>query len=148
MIQVISDKEDARIKVEANEDSAVIQIFSPKGIGRAGFEIISRDLPKKILMRFHLRGLENLRFEYGEIVVTAALSSAGDNAVRQTINSAGGEPVVTPTLASSSPYWMKMRVVSRDKIPLREGYIEVEAPEHFIKGGYRHASIHWIDFYR
>jgi hypothetical protein len=45
-----------------------------------------------------------------------------------------------------------MRVVSSDgrnnKIPLQHGYIEVEVPEHFLKGSHRQATIHWIDFYR
>jgi len=39
-----------------------------------------------------------------------------------------------------------MRVASRGKIPLRDGYIEVEAPEDFLQSGARKAAIHWTDF--
>ena len=145
MIKVISHKDDSRFHVRVDGDKAIIEIFSESGIGDAAFEFIDQPMPKQLAMRFHLRGLEELRFAYGETVVTVALSSTGDNDIRQSINRAGGESVATQ---AASPYWMKLRLASRDKIPLREGYIEVEAPEDFFASGARKISIQWIDFYR
>jgi len=148
MIKVISHKDDSRFHVRVDGDKAIIEIFSESGIGDAAFEFIDQPMPKQLAMRFHLRGLEELRFAYGETVVTVALSSTGDNDIRQSMNRAGGEPATTQALTETSPYWMKLRVASRDKIPLREGYIEVEAPKDFLQSGARQASIRWTDFYR
>jgi len=151
MIRVISHKEDTQIKVDVEEGSALIEIFSPKGIGQAEFEIVSQELPKKLVMRFHLRGLEELRFAYDATVVTTALASTGENDIRQSIQG-GSDAIAAQTIMPNSPYWMKMRVVasdnSRSQIPLQNGYIEVEAPKDFLKGGNRKASIQWVDFFR
>jgi len=146
MIKVISHKDDARLQTRVNDDDVIIEIFSESGIGQAAFELVSEQMPKRIVMRFHLRGLEELRFVYGETVVLASIASTGEQGIRQSMNQAGERPM--ETLTSSSSFWMKMRVASRDPIPLREGYIEVEAPEDFLQSGARKASIHWIDFFR
>jgi len=146
MLKVVSHKDDARLEVRGNDTNAVIEIFSASGIGQAEFELVSPEMPKRIIMRFHLRGLEELRFAYGETVVLASIASMGDNGVRQSMSRAGEKPL--QTLTANSPFWMKMRLVARDKIPLHEGYIEVEAPEDFLKSGARKASIQWIDFFR
>ncbi len=152
MLKVNTAKPEARIKVEADNEIAVIEIFSESGIGSATIEMASEALPKKIIMRFHLRGLEELRFSYDETAITASLSSTNAPQIRQSFSRTGEMPIKETTIAADSPYWMKMRAVSsdgaHDKIPLQNGYIEVEAPEHFLKGRHRQATIHWIDFYR
>jgi hypothetical protein len=152
MIKVNTAKPDARFKVEVNNGNAVIEIFSESGIGSAVIEVTSEVSPKKIIMRFHLRGLEALRFSYDENVVTASLSSTSVPQIRQSFSRAGERPIKETAIAADSPYWMKMRVVSsdgaHDKIPLQNGYIEVEAPEDFLKNWHRQAAIQWIDFYR
>jgi len=146
MIKVISHKDDARLQTRVNDDDVIIEIFSENGIGRADFEFVSAQMPKRILMQFHLRGLEELRFAYGETVVSASIASTGEQGIRQSMSRAGERLV--EALTANSPFWMKMRVASRDQIPLREGYIEVEAPEDFFASGVRQATIQWIDFYR
>ncbi len=146
MVKVISHKNDAQLVVRRDGDLAIIEIFSESGIGEAAFEVIPDSLPQKILLHFHLRGLEELRFGYGEIVITASIASTGERGIRQSMHRAGEEPV--HALTPSSPFWMKIRVASRNPISLNERFIAVEAPEDFLAGGARHATIHWIDFYR
>jgi hypothetical protein len=152
MVKVNAAKPDTRSRVKVDNDNALIEIFSESGIGSATIEVTSEALPKNIIMRFHLRGLEALRFSYDETVITASLSSTNTPQIRQSLSGVGETPIKETAIAADSPYWMKMRVVSsdgaHDKIPLQNGYIEVEAPEHFLKGGYRQAMIQWIDFYR
>jgi len=148
MIKVISQKDDAQIQIAVDHERALIQIFSAGGIGHAGFEITSRELPQHIALRLHLRGLEELRFAYDETVVTVSLSSTGEQDVQQSVSRVGEGPVKAQTVTANSEYWMKLRVVSKSKIPLQDGYIEVEAPKAFLQSGMRQASIHWIDFYR
>lgn len=147
MVKIVSHQNDARLQIRLQQNAAIIDIFSESGIGEAAFEFIPDSLPPKILLRFHLRGLEELRFAYGETVISAAISSTGEHAIQQSLSRAGERQM--ETLTASSPFWMKLRVVSREqKIPLRDGYVEVEAPADFLRSGARNATIHWIDFYR
>lgn len=152
MLKVYTTKPEARTQVETDKDTAIVEIFSESGIGSATIEVTSKAVPKKILMRFHLRGLEELRFQYDEIAITASLSRTNARQTIQSFNRAGERPIKETAIAADSPYWLRMRVLSSNgapaRIPLQHGYIEAEAPEHFLKGGYRQAAIHWIDFYR
>ncbi len=152
MLKVNATKPGARIKIAADNEKALIEIFSPSGIGSANLAMTSATLPKKIVLRFHLRGLEELRFSYDETIITTSLASTNAPQIRQSLSRIGEKPATETALAPDSPYWMKLRLVSSDSarnaIPLQNGYIEIEAPEHFLKGGYRQATLQWIDFYR
>lgn len=152
MVKVNTAKPDARFKVEVKNENALIEIFSKSGIGSATIELTSDAVPKKMTLRFHLRGLEELRFGYDETAITVSLSSTDARQIRQSFSRAGERPVKETAIAADSPYWMKLRVVvhggARGTLPLQNGYIEAEAPEDFLKGGYRRATIQWIDFYR
>lgn len=149
MLKTISIKQDAQIIIDRDDDIAHIQVLSQSGIGHADLEITSEKLPNRLILQFHLQGLEELRFVYNETVVTGSISSTGSNSVHQSVHTSGGKPEI---ITSNSSYWMPMRLVSQDttqiKIPLQDGYIEVEAPDDFLKGGHRKFSIRWIDFFR
>ena len=137
-------KDDARLAVTVEDGRAVIEVFSASGIGGAELEIDSAVLPRQILLRFHLRGLEELRFAYDDAVITASLSSAAGRQVHQSFSSAAAP---AEAIASGDARWMKIRLVP-PALPLQQGYIEVEAPQSFLSGGHRRMTIHWIDFYR
>jgi hypothetical protein len=141
------DRPDTRVIVGGDRRQAVVEIFSPGGIGGAEVEITSAALPQTIALRLHLRGLEDLRFTYSGITITTSLSSAGGPA-RQTYQSGGQEQAI----AEGSPYWMSVRLVSNGgspaAIPLQDGYIEVEVPRDFLARGQTKFAIKWIDFYR
>jgi hypothetical protein len=143
-----ADRPDTRVAMGADAQRAVVEVFSPSGVGRAAVEITSVALPQTIMLRLHLRGLEELRFTYGETTVIASLSSAGDNTTHQTVLGAGQEQAI----AAGSPYWMNIRLVpgrgSPATIPLQDGYIEVEAPKDFLARGQTKFAIQWVDFYR
>ena len=146
MLKIVAQKNDAQLQVHGSDENVAVDIFSASGIGQAEFEWLSPEMPKQLVMQFHLRGLEELRFEYGEIVITASIASTGERGIRQSMQRAGEVPV--HALTPSSPFWMKIRVASRNPISLNERFITVEAPEDFLTGGARHVTIHWIDFYR
>ena len=143
-----ADRPDARVTASADAQRALVEVFSPSGIGGAAVEITSAALPRAITLRLHLRGLEELRFSYGDITITASVSSAGDNAVHQAYRGTGQEQAI----AEGSPYWMNIRLVSGSgspaTIPLQDGYIEVEAPKDFFVSRQAKFAIQWIDFYR
>src|SRR5262245_1557840 len=121
-----ADRPDARVTVSADAQQALVEVFSPSGIGGATVEITSAAAPRTIKLRLHLRGLEELRFIYADKTVSASISSTGDNTTHQTYRGTGQEQ----TIAEGSPYWMNVRLVpgggSPATIPLQDGYIEVE----------------------
>ena len=146
-LTVVPEKPGTRIDVSSAGGQAIVDIWSPEGIGGAQIELTSPGMPSQIVLRLHLRGLEELRLTYGNTAITASLSSTGDQAIHQQRSGAQEE-----ALTETSPYWMPIRLVPAEgapaAIPLEAGYIEVEAPHDLIAGGQRSFSIHWIDFYR
>ena len=151
-LNIAAERQDTRVDADADAEQAIVQVFSPSGIGGANIEVTSAALPRKIVLRFHLRGLEELRFAYGDTVVTAGISSAGDKAIRQSYQGGRQSSAQDQSIAEASPYWMPIRIAPSGGAsatpPPQEGYIEVEAPADFIARGQRKFSIHWIDFYR
>jgi hypothetical protein len=90
-LKASADRPDARVTASADARQAVVEVFSPSGIGGASVEITSAALPQAIVLRLHLRGLDELRFTYGDTTIAASLSSAGDNAAQQTYRGAQPE---------------------------------------------------------
>jgi hypothetical protein len=138
--------------VEADDQRALVQVWSQSGIGSAHLEATSASLPRRIVIRFHLQGLEQLLLTYDGNVVTGSVASTAGNGIRQSRRTTGDTSAQEQLLSPDSPYWMKMSLISMDAvpaaIPLQEGYIEVEMPDHLLSGGYHKFSIRWIDFYR
>ena len=72
------DRDDAQLTADVSGDVATIQIFSQGGIGSAEVEIVSTTLPKQILLQFHLRSLERLRFSYNKTMIEVSLPQGED----------------------------------------------------------------------
>jgi len=135
---VIPDQTNNQLRLTTVDQATVLDILSERGIGRANVQWIGGDYPARILLRFHLRGLEELRFTYATTTITLSIPSTGaENVQQQVATSAPGEnqPVI-PT----SPYWMKT-VVTAD-------WIEVEPPPAFLQGRHAGFTVQWIDFFR
>jgi hypothetical protein len=147
-MSAVPQRDDTRVTIANIGATTTIDVYSESGIGSAEVSITSAALPEKIVMRLHLRGLEEFNFGYDSTRVTASLSSMGDGTVRESVTTTGDANDAQP-IDASSPYWMDVQVVAADKtIPLKDGYIEVTAPKHFIDGGYRAFKIDWVDFFR
>lgn len=123
----------------------VLDIRSETGIGRAEVEQTAGAAPHSLTLRFHLKGLEDLRLTYAGVQVAVHVSSLKDGGVREEMGPPGGE---AQPIGPDSPYWMPVRLPDGQRIPLTEGYIEVAAPRAFLDGDARDFSLRWIDFYR
>ena len=99
--------------------------------------------PQRVMLRFHLAGLEELRFHYGETTLLVAVPNSVEAQVRESVLEADGSE---RQLAPDSPQWMEVHV-ERSGASVVE-YVEVAAPDDFRKGGYRDFDLRWIDFYR
>jgi len=147
-LKAVPKKGDPQIVFSITSGTAIIDIVSPPGIGGAAIEKTGGQWPPKVLMRFHLKGLEDLKFMYGDKTVAVSVSSTGDSTVRESAIIGDSE---TP-IKNDSPYWMAVNILSKDgspgKIPLEDSTIEVTAPADFLRSDNAQFSIEWIDFYR
>lgn len=151
--EVVPKKETDQIEVDFENRVAVFDIFSPGGIGGAEIKLASGTLPEKILLRLHLKGLEEFRLTAGDKTLQAEVSSHGDNAVRESVSAKSKNSDEWRMIEPGSPYWMDVKIVDPEakpapKIPLKNGYFEVAVPQYFIKSKISAFSIRWIDFYR
>jgi hypothetical protein len=127
---------DPRITFSTANDSLLIDIISPSGIGSAAIEKTAGQWPPTIVMRLHVKGLENFKFRYADTTIEVSVSSHGDNAVHEVYEQPGKMGAVT----SGTPYWIA--------VTPGESYFDLEVPADFFKSGESQFTIEWIDFYR
>jgi hypothetical protein len=134
-----------------SDDRVQITIMSPSGIGRSEIAIDGSRLPKRVVLRLHVRGLENLHLTYGSTQVQGFVTSTAPYAIHQQIV-ASGSAASAHDLGPDSPFWMPLRLVASDAttptIPLANGWIEVELPPDFYAANARSFILDWVDFYR
>ena len=143
----ISNPKDI-VSVTSEEGTSLIDINSPGGIGSTHFELVSEKLTEKIIVRLHLKGLEEFRLSYDETLITASISSSSAfNTSSQKVLISGDE---YPTLPGH-PLWLEIKIVSDqtvEKIPLEEGYFEITFPKESNRKIGNSFVIQWVDFYR
>ena len=129
-------KGDPRITFSTTNDTLLIDIISPTGIGSAAIEKTSGQWPGQIVMRLHVKGLEKFEFKYGKSSIDLAVSSQSDQAVHEVLTQPGKMGTVSP----SDPHWIA--------VTPGQGYFDLQAPADFFKSGENKFTIEWIDFYR
>jgi predicted phage tail protein len=141
------DGDGNRVVPHEAESETVFDVTSETGIGSADVKQTAGGSPAVMLIRLHLKGLEEFAFEYGETVVTVSVSSHGDQMVSESMSTAGADEF---PIGAESPYSMPVRAVNGAGSGggSATGYFEVQAPQDYIQGGYRAFSMRWIDFYR
>jgi hypothetical protein len=141
------DGDGNRVVPHATESETLFDVRSESGIGSAVVEQTAGESPAKILIRLHLKGLEEFAFQYDETTVTVSISSHGDQMVSETIRTAGSDEM---PIGAESPYSMPVRVVEGpdSNSGSSPAYFEVQAPQDYIQGKHRAFSMRWIDFYR
>ena len=145
---VTADGEGNEMTASAQGDTSVFNVYSRSGIGSGTVEFISGTPPKNIVVRLHLKGLEEFRLVYKKTTMIASVSSgASHEEIQSVISPEGSEQPIT----SDSPFWMEIRKISDQSASLDAsdfGYFEIAMPKDFIREGYRSFSIRWIDFFR
>ena len=148
VFSVAAKNQDDQINIQKLDSVTVFDVQSPTGISSAKVELESGGMPENILVRLHLKGLEEFRLISSRAVIVASGSSSSSFSFNdQRVNSSGREYSITPV----DPLWMKIEIVSDQatkKIPLDKGYFEITVPQEFIRNIENSFEIHWIDFYR
>jgi hypothetical protein len=129
-------KEGDSVETAVTQNAVIFNITSQTGIGSAEAALVNGQMPETILFRLYLKGLEDFKFSYDDIVITTAVSSTGEQRVLRTVTEAG-EPI---SAVDSRDFYMPVRVEA--------DYFEIEAPANFYTSEYESFTISWIDFYR
>lgn len=145
--RITTKRDSDKAEVAVERDKAVISIRSPFGISQAIIERHENKWPTTVMLRLHLKGLENFKVTNGNVTVEAALSSQ-DGKVRIWKDSMEDQ-----SLDARHPYWMEIRMVGKDgkpakAIPLKDGYIEMQLPKALLDDNPKSITLNWIDFYR
>ena len=144
--RVTTKNADDKITVLDEESRTVIDIHSDFGIGSASLELVSGSMPTILLLRLHLKGLEEFQIISSQTTIAASFSSGQ---VFNIINQRVVSPDKERPLLMIDPLWMDIDIVSADRdIPLDEGYFEIAVPGEFLRNAGDFFEIKWIDFYR
>jgi hypothetical protein len=147
--KVTTRRADDGVEVRVEKDRVVFSVKSPFGISQAVIERQEATWPKAVVLRLHLKGLENFRASNGKVRVEAAVSSQdGKPKVRLWKDGREDAP-----LDEKSSFWTDIRIVGGDgkparELPLKGGYFEVALPRAFFEGNPKAIRLNWIDFYR
>lgn len=145
--KITTKRADDMVDVEVKDASMVFSIHSPFGISQTVIERTDGNWSDFVMLRLHLKGLENFKVITGKVTLEAAVSSQ-DGHVRLWRDGKEDSP-----LDSKSPYWMEIRMVGNDgkpttAIPLKDGYFEIPLPKALFEDNPKSITVNWIDFYR
>jgi len=139
--KITTKRDNDKIGVQIENGKVLVSIQSPFGISQATIERLDEEWLDTIVLKLHLKGLENFKVTNGTITLEAAVSS---HDIRIWKDGKEDSP-----LDSKSPYWMEIRMVGKaETIPLNDGYFEMELPTVFFEGNPKSFTVNWIDFYR
>ncbi len=128
--------QDNQLSLNIENETAVIDVQSPGGIGEADIEFLSGSYPAQIMLRLHIKKLEGFKLTYGRTTVSASSSGMSDTVTQGLIQPDGSERALTP----SSPLWMDIE-------PEQE-YLEIILPRALTREKPESFSFQWVDFYR
>ena len=144
---VTTKRDNDKVDVKVEKDQTVFSIHSPFGISQAVIERTEEKWPEGVVLRLHLKGLENFRASNGKEKLEASVSSQ-DGKVRLWKDGKEDSP-----LDSQNPLWMAIRMVGSDgkpakDIPLKDGFFEMQLPKVLFEDNPKSITVNWIDFYR
>jgi hypothetical protein len=145
--KITTNRDNDKVEVKVEKDKTIFSVHSPFGISQAVIERADENWSDTVMLRLHLKGLENMKISNDKVTIEAAVSSQ-DGQVR--LWKDGKEDSL---LDSKSPYWTEVRIVGKDgkpktKIPLEDGCFEIPLPKALFEGNPESITINWIDFYR
>lgn len=134
------------VEVTLSGRDLAVDVWSNRGIGAASFALEGGPPPSSILLRLHLRALEELRVTAGEEVTVISVASGPGHAVSQRHVLPNG---AEQELAPGDEGWLPLEIVAPTpdpSFPLQEGHFAITLPADLLAGaGFR---IQWVDFFR
>ncbi len=145
--KITTKRDNDRVDVKTDKDNVTFSVHSPFGISNAVIERADEKWPDAVVLRLHLKGLENFSVSNDKVKLEASISSQD---VKLRLWKDGKEDL---PLDTKNPYWMEIRMVGSDgkvakTIPLKDAYFEMQLPKAFFEGNPKAITLNWIDFYR
>lgn len=147
-VRVTTKRDDDRTAVAHSRDQVVVSIHSPFGISKATLERAGERWPETVLVRLHLKGLENFKLSSSKVKLAgSAFLDDGKPRLRLWKDGEEDRPI-----DKQSPYWVHLRIVHsegrpQNALPLDDGYFELRLPQALLDEQTT-ITIEWIDFYR
>ena len=124
---------DDRVALQSTELGIVVEITSPRGIGRGALAPVDEAWPAQVTLRLALADLEGFHLAAEGVRLHGFL---GGEATEIERNPDAGEDLPTDE---------ELQLVIRQ---VEEGVIEVEVPPALLEWGPDTMRIQWVDFYR
>ena len=141
---ITTKKPDDRVEVEAKEAATVFTVISRSGIGNATISRRNGGWHGRVVLRLRLAGLESLTVSSGRVKLAASvLSHSGHPRLLRRI-----EKDQEKSVDKDSPFWLEIKMVGGQTVPLKGGYFEMTLPAALFQDGPKSLKIEWIDFYR
>jgi hypothetical protein len=146
--KITTKRANDSVQVLQEKAKTVLVIKCPFGISNASIERTGAQWPTELLVRLHLKGLENFKAANGKGTLHAAASVQGGKlTLRQWKNGKENQP-----LDKTSAWWMENRTLDSGKpatkIPLKDGFFELAIPSAFFDDNPKAITLEWVDFYR
>lgn len=136
-------KRDDTVTAKAKQDNVVIDIVSPSGIGGTSITRKTATWPDRMILRFHLAGLENVSVTANTLTLSASVLSHGEftKHVHWTPDHLEAlDPGLLRTFTADGK--------PTDKLPGKGGWFELTIPQRMFDQAGDKLEINWIDFYR
>ena len=146
----IKTKRDTdKVEVKVEKEKTVFSVTSPFGISEATIERTDQKWPDGVVLRLHLKGLENFQVMSEKVTLNASVSSHNE---KQQVRLWKGGKEDAP-LDAKSPLWIEIGMIGADgkqdkDIPLKDGYFEIALPKAFFEGNPKSITVKWTDFFR
>jgi hypothetical protein len=143
-----SKREDDRIIVKKEQDRTVFDITSPFGISEVVIERMGETWPDNIVVQLQLSGLEYFLATSEKASACGRVHNLTKYDMELTVDGKKEDPK-----DPKSANFMEFKVIGRDgkipeKIPLQDGYFEMQFPKSFFLGNPKKITLQWVDFYR
>ncbi len=145
---VESADEGDELMISVENSVTTIDITSARGVGAAQVRFPPASAPQQIVLRFHLRGLEQAILDNGTQQLEISVSSHDPYVVSQSLLSEIGVQPLGETDERRAAVELVSTADSKPIIPLRDGYIAVTLPSGFIDAAHPLLTLRWIDFFR
>jgi hypothetical protein len=142
--QITTKRADDTVEVRGEKGRTVFAVKSPFGISQAVIERQEGTWPKAVVLRLHLKRLENFRASNGNATLDAAVLVQNGKAQVRLWKDHNEDD----RLDKKRPLWMDVRIVGGDgkparELPLKDGYIEVVLPRALFEGNPKAITLNW-----
>lgn len=149
LFKITTRRETDQVRIKREKDKVFFTVASSVGIGQAVIERAVKHWPKFVVIRLNLKGLENFKVTGKGVILEASVSST-DGKHQVLIRE---EDQKERYLKPDDPLWLNIQVLDADgqptkRLPLKDGYFEIELPKPFFENNPISITIDWIDFYR